>query len=652
MIFSTVLLAAQGNEKKYVWPLTIDNGISSTFQEFRANHFHAGIDLRTFQATGYPVLAIADGMIEKIIMSWSGIGRAIFLRHNDGNLSIYGHLEKFRDDIESLAAREQIRRGEKYFGEFVLPEPLAVRQGVVIAFSGESGEGFPHLHLEIRDKLAGALNPQSFISNLPPDNYAPVVQGILLRSRGNSLLNDEPGELYFKLLGDGSAYTLAAPLTVTGPFDLVLQAFDLSDVRHVVAPYSIEAYLDGRLYYQITFNRLIRDDNNQLGMLYDMAYSTSGTYYYKLFFQSGFGLEKGKSPFAENFKLLPPGLHEIKVIVKDRQQNQAIALIPLQKLSDSEGVFIEKKYNLKANENRALYNASFSTYINRDDVIIKIKDFARPASWIKLKIIQGDQEQTVAAKEYGAGVYFCFNPLNNAMRLQLRFLLSNGQQALEELQKNIQLLVLKPQTARQFHYGDFIADFAAKTVLEPTVMLLENEQLGTEFPLLAGPMSIGPAHFAFLDTVVFKFKTPQERLQPEQMGIFKYQPLLKRWKYIQTFKVPETGYLGCRVLNGGIFALLRDICPPEIQFRSRRTRHFENCKKLVVHLRDRGKGIDDRTVAVFLNGQKVDSEYDPDWDHILINDIIGLQKGKNDLLVQAADFAGNRSKKKFYFHLK
>jgi hypothetical protein len=651
IIIQFVLLAAQ-NEKKYIWPLAIDNGISSTFQEFRSNHFHAGIDLRTFQTTGYHVLAIADGVIANIIMGKTGMGRTVYLRHNDGNLSVYGHLEKYRDDIESLVAREQSRRGKKYFGEYTLPEPLAVRQGDVIAFSGESGDGFPHLHLEIRDKLDGAVNPLSLINNLPADNYAPILKGIVLRSRGNFLLADGLGEFYYKFNCQGQLYTLAEPLTMTGPFDLVLHAFDLSDAQHVVAPYSLEAYLDGQLYYQITFDRLIRDDNNQLGMLYDMAYSTSSAYFYKLFFQSGFVLEKRKSLYAEIFNLLPLGAHEIKIIVKDRQQNQAIAVIPLQKIPDPERISLNKKYNLKTNVNQVLLKTGFSTYINRDDVVIKIEDFPRPAAWIKLKILQGNQEQIVEAKEFANGIYFYFKPLNDEMHLQLRFVLSDGQQPVEELQKSIQLLVLKSQTARRFSCGDFIADFAAKTVLEPTVLLLEKERLAADYPLLAGPVNISPVHCAFLDTVVFKFKIPQDQPLPEQLGIFKYQALGKRWRYVKTQKVPEAGYLGCRVLNGGIFALLRDIYPPQIYFRSHHTWHSEDLKKLVVRLLDRGKGIDDRTVVVFLNGQKVDSEYDPDWGHIFINDTVGLRKGKNDLLVQAADFAGNRSEKNFRFHFK
>ena len=652
VIMAAILLPAQDDGKKYIWPLTIDNGVSSTFQEFRSNHFHAGIDLRTFQATGYPVLAIADGAIEKIIVSWSGIGRAVFIRHNDGNLSLYGHLEKFRDDIEALVARQQKRSGEKYFGTYELPEPIPVRQGDVIAFSGESGNGLPHLHLEIRDKLNGSLNPLSFIASPSGDAYAPLLKGILLRSRADCLVNGDVGEFYFKLLGTGPLAAPVGPITVTGPFDLVLHAVDLSDVQHEVAPYSLEACLDGEPYYQVAFDRLLRDDNNQLGMLYDMAYSFPSSYFFKLFSQSGFDLENRKASFAEIINRLAPGAHEIKITVKDRQQNQAVALIPIQKLPGGEGLALNHKIDLQANRDRVLLDANLSLYINRDDVVVKIMDFPRPAAWITMKILQGDREQAVAAKEYGAGVFFCFKPLSRDMHLQMRFVLTDGSQPVEELQKSIKLLVLKSQSAQQFSYGDFLADFSAKTVLEPTVLLLEKVRLDADYPLLAGPVSIGPTNFTFLDTVFFKFKIPPGEARPEQLGVFKYQPLGERWRYVKTQNVPEAGYLGSRVLTGGIFALLRDVYPPEIRFRSRRKRYLGTPEKLVVRLRDRGKGIDDRSVAVFLNGQKTDCEYDPDWDYVLIDGTHGMKKGRNDLRVQAADFAGNRSEKKFHFHLR
>ncbi len=646
------MLAAQENTKEYIWPLTIDNGISSTFQEFRSNHFHAGIDLRTFKTTGFPVRAVSDGVIEKIIVSRTGIGRAIFLRHRDGNLSIYGHLEKFRDDIEALVTREQKRRGEKYFGAYIPAQSIPVSRGTVMAFSGESGDGFPHLHFEIRDKLNGSLNPLSLIGGPSIDNRAPILKGILLRSRGHSLINNDIGEFYFALHDKGSFYAPAETLQVTGPFELVLHTVDLTRAQQVVAPYSLEAYLDGQLYYQILFERLLRDDNNQLGMLYDMSYSLTNSFYYKLFFQSGFNLENRKMSFTDQVSRLTPGMHEIKIIVKDRYNNQAIARIPLQKRPVSEAILLNKKINPKASSYQALLDANVSLYINHDDVVVKVRDFSRPAAWITLKVKQGNQEQVVAASEYVDGVYFCFKPATPDLRLGLRLILSDGRQPVEELQKNIQLLVLESRCARQFHAGDFIADFAAKTVLEPTVLLLENKTLATDYPLLAGPVSISPTNFTFLDTVYFKFRIPRAQARPEQLGICKYHPLSRTWRFIKSQPVPEAGYLGSRVLTGGIFALMRDIFPPEIYFNHSRIQYVDAHEKIVVRLHDRGKGIDYRTVAVFLNGREADSEYDPDWGHIVVYGTEGLRKGKNDMRVHAADFAGNRSEKKFHFQLR
>ena len=400
------LLPVPENEKQYAWPLTIRNGISSTFQEFRSNHFHAGIDLRTFQRTGFPVLAVADGVIEKISVSYRGYGRSLTLRHADGNHSLYGHLEKFRDDIEAQVVKAQQKRREKYFGALVLAKPLAVRRGEVIAFSGESGSGFPHLHLEIRDRLGRALNPLALIRDLSPDGHEPLLKGILLRSRGRALINDDCGEFYFKLRKHGDVYAPENPLTISGPFDLSLHAVDLSDVGHVVAPYSVEAWLDGQPFFQISYDRLSRDDNNQLGMLYDMAYSTAGTYFINLGFQSGFSLEKTGVRLAERLRQMPPGAHEIRIVVKDRQLNQALALIPLRKVSGVDSSRLPKKNPVWKDAGGIMRKTEFSTYVTHDDVVIKVRDLPVPASLLKLKITQGDLDSGRCRQRNGKRVFF------------------------------------------------------------------------------------------------------------------------------------------------------------------------------------------------------------------------------------------------------
>jgi hypothetical protein len=653
LIFIAALsLSGQGNEKKLVWPLAIHNGISSTFQEFRSTHFHAGIDLRTLQRTGFPVLAVADGVIERLSMSKRGYGRSLLLRHTGGYSSLYGHLEKFRSDIETLVVREQVRRGEKYFGDLLLPAPVAVRQGEVIAFSGESGAGFAHLHLEIRDAADRAINPLTLIGNLQPDKNPPRLKGVLLRSRGGSLVNGDCGEFYFRLRRDDEAYTLAQPLRINGPCDIVLDAFDLSDVSHIIAPYRLEASLDGRSVFRESFDRLTRDDNNQLGMIYDMAYSTPATYFFNICSQSGFALEQTGALLADELQRLAPGLHEIRIQVSDAQQNRALAILPIFKVPAGEPRSFERKIAVGAGGNGLMQRSEFFYFVNHGDVVVKAKDFPAPASRLMLKVVQGGAEQRVPAREYAGGLFFCFQPLNHEQRMLLRFELFDNGLPVEVMQKTLQLVWLKNHLAQTAHLADFAAEFGPTTVREPTVLLLERVALQPELPMLGVAVRSGPVHFAFLDAVYYKFRVPPGTERPGQLGIFKYRPDIKKWSYVPTRPDQEAGYLSCRVLTAGTFALLRDIFPPSISLRRPRSRNFDKMKNIVIRLSDKGKGIDDNFLEVLLNGRKLDAEYDPDWSHVLLEDLRDLKKGKNDLLVRVADLAGNRNERRFSFFLK
>ena len=652
LLATAVLLPGQATDKKYGWPLAIRDGISSTFQEFRSNHFHAGIDLRTYKLTGFPVLAVADGVIEQISVSYRGFGRSLKLRHPDGNCSIYGHLERFRPELEIIVARVRAERREKYFGAYVLPEPLAVRRGETIAFSGESGSGFAHLHLEVRDGTERALNPLMLLEDPQPDGYEPDLRGVLLRSRGGSLVNGDCGEFYFRLHKSGGRYTLSEPLEVSGPCDIILDAVDLSDVRHVVAPFGLEASLDGRPVFLTAFDRLSRDDNNQLGMLYDMSYSSPGGYFFNLSHQSGFTLEKTGVRLADELLRLPPGPHELRIVVRDQQQNQALALVPIRKVPAGDERSLESRRVLDGGWNGRMLGTEFSTFVNHDDVVVKIHGFPGPVAELKMKVSQGNSELDVPARAYADGAFFCFKPLNHELRMLLRLELSENGRLVEVSQKALQVVLLQNQYPQVARFHDFTAEFGPTSVLEPTVLLLEQAALEPDYPLLSGPVMAAPDHFAFLDTVFFKFKVPPGEGRSEQLGIFKYRPGTRKWAYVPTWPDREAGYLGCRVLNAGTFALLRDIYPPAIRLRRPRSRHLDKLKGVVIRMGDKGKGIDEKTVAVFLNGQRIEAEYDPDWSHVRLEDLSLFRKGKNDLLVKVADLAGNASEKRFTLSLK
>lgn len=162
-------------------PLLITPTLSGTFAEIRSNHFHSGIDLRTNESEGLPVLAAADGFISRIKVSSTGFGNVIYLKHPQGFTTVYAHLHHFSDTVEKIVETEQYKRKSFEIELFLAEGSLPVNQGQLIGFSGNTGSSAgPHLHFEIRDtKTEMPLNPLSKLNPLV-DTITPVIRNIML----------------------------------------------------------------------------------------------------------------------------------------------------------------------------------------------------------------------------------------------------------------------------------------------------------------------------------------------------------------------------------------------------------------------------------------------------------------------------------------
>lgn len=163
--------------------------LSGNFGELRSNHFHNGLDIRTYARTNLPLYAWKKGQITEVGVFSKSYGKYVRIRHLDGTQSLYAHIRKFRDNIQKLVIQEQYNN-KSY--EVVLnldSNDITVKGGELIAFSGNTGaSGGPHLHFEIRDSSKNTLNPlifSSYLNSLVEDHQAPMFKSLVFYPNKN-----------------------------------------------------------------------------------------------------------------------------------------------------------------------------------------------------------------------------------------------------------------------------------------------------------------------------------------------------------------------------------------------------------------------------------------------------------------------------------
>ena len=203
LISTAACLGARGQHpapEEYIYPIRDVEGLySANFGEMRPGHFHAGIDIKTDGAEGKPLVAVADGYVSRVSLGAYGYGRAVYLTLHNGTTAVYGHLQRFRGDIEKHVRDERFPRRSNSVNLWFGPDTWPVKQGDVVGYSGNSGSSMgPHLHYELRDTRtqrlynvvsAGIIRPHD---DLPPRimriHYIEVdtVQGVPVHSRPES----------------------------------------------------------------------------------------------------------------------------------------------------------------------------------------------------------------------------------------------------------------------------------------------------------------------------------------------------------------------------------------------------------------------------------------------------------------------------------
>ncbi len=254
------------------WPLEHNYGISSTFGEYRTNRLHAGIDLKTNGQNGLKVFAADDGVIFRIHVDRSGYGRALYIRHKDNSVSVYGHLQEFEDKttgLESIVKSYRTKRNRWYPGDIYPEEPIPVSKGQHIAYSGETGAGLPHLHFEIRKNESEPYNPLLIAPLFSQDLKPPVITKITLSPTGRgSYINGRMDSIELKTNGNSVPSVCAS-----GPLALTVEAKDDPGAGNTCGVDSLKLEGNGELLTSLIFDSFSYDNHREGGIIFDISSS-------------------------------------------------------------------------------------------------------------------------------------------------------------------------------------------------------------------------------------------------------------------------------------------------------------------------------------------------------------------------------------------
>jgi hypothetical protein len=279
------------NLTDYIWPTDASTRITSTFAEYRTTHFHGGIDISTNGQTGYNVFSVRDGYVYRIRIFANDYGKMLYIRHRDGYVSTYAHLKGFNDEITRVVKEEQYRKGSYTIDLTLDPDRIPVTKGEVVAYTGESGVGPPHLHYELRDENLNPINPLLCPTYVMEDNIAPSILRIMIAPlSANSTVDNSISAKYFsRFPGARNHKRLPQSIHIQGEIGFCVDALDRANGTGTHSGiHRTEFYFDDSLVYSMHLDRVPNDDSKEIDLLYDFPSICAGTgKFQKLYIDKG-----------------------------------------------------------------------------------------------------------------------------------------------------------------------------------------------------------------------------------------------------------------------------------------------------------------------------------------------------------------------------
>ncbi len=317
----------------FVNPLDGQLALAGSFGELRSNHFHSGLDLKTQRREGLPVYASASGTITRIKISHYGYGKAIYVTHPNGYTTVYGHLQKFCNEIEDFVKKAQYKKEAFEIELFPKKGELEIGQGEILAYSGNTGSsGGPHLHFEIRDANERPMNP--FLFGLTAkDTRKPTINELRVYPLDeNASINKSKEPLSVRLTQKPDGTYQAENLQAYGKIGFAIGTIDQQDLaNNKNGIYAITTSINGRTNFELKMDKFSFAETRYLNRMIDYSlYKDKRKRVQKLYIEKNNPLSIYTQQVDNGFINIGDSLsYQYQINVSDYMGNHVIINVPI-----------------------------------------------------------------------------------------------------------------------------------------------------------------------------------------------------------------------------------------------------------------------------------------------------------------------------------
>ncbi|MDO8998498.1 MAG: M23 family metallopeptidase [Bacteroidota bacterium] len=261
ILFLSIYSCFLFSQSSYVWPIDSPIIITGNYGELRPNHFHAGIDFSTKGRVNLPVYCVENGYVSRIKISSGGYGKAIYITHPNGKVSVYGHLNSLNPLIAEVVKKEQFAKQNYEIDFYPKPKTILFKKGEQIAKSGNTGSSTgAHLHFELRDeKTEVPLNPMHEYDF--EDTILPEIKHIAFYNLADTTSPKFLGSFPIKKFKDSSVVSNDSIILNNSILGFAFSAYDQFTLKgNLNNVYSASVFFDGRLIYSHNMKAISFDD--------------------------------------------------------------------------------------------------------------------------------------------------------------------------------------------------------------------------------------------------------------------------------------------------------------------------------------------------------------------------------------------------------